>query len=229
DVDGNVDLYVVPADGSAQPWRLETRAAAGQSRQPRFSADASAIAFTTDVRGRWEIAVLPVRDGKPDGASRYLRDGHFDESKPIWDADPRRVLYQRNADALVSVRRSFLVSNDDEPALDAPGVHFATGVAPDGALVYHWSGPRDPADLYVKGIGEITPRRITRSLPADVPAALFVEPRLVRYAGADGLDIPALLYLPHREAVEGEERPPAIVVADGGPCGQRFARFDEWL
>lgn len=229
DADGNVDLYVVPADGSAAPSRLETRSGAGQARQGRFSPDGRAIAYATDVRGRWEIALLPMRDGKADGAIRFLRDGHFDEADPVWDADPRRVLYRRNVDALVSVRRSYVVSNDDEPALDAPGVHFTTRVAPDGALVYHWSGAREPAGVYVRGVEEILPRRITRSLPPELPTGLFVEPRHIRYPSVDGLGIPALLYLPHREAVNGQDRPPAVVIAHGGPTGQHLVRFDEWI
>ena len=229
DPDGNVDLFVAPSDGSAPAWRLDTRAEPGQSRQPRFSPDGRTIAFATDVHGRWEVAVVPVRDGKGTGPVRFLREGHFDEDQPVWDIDPMRLLYRRNADALVSVRRSFLVSNDDEPALDAPGVHFAVHVAPDGSLVYQWSGAREPADLYVKGVEEIMPRRITRSLPSDISAGLFVEPRHVRYPSADGQEIPALLYLPHREAVDGDDRPPALVVAHGGPTSQHFARYDEWI
>lgn len=230
DADANVDLYVAPADGSLPPWRLETRPEAGQSRQGRFSADGRALAFSTDVRGRWEIAVLPLRDGRADGSTRYLRDGHFDETDPLWDADPRRLLYRRNADALVSVRRAFLVSNDDEPALDVPGVHFAAKVAPDGSLVYHWSGAREPADVFVRGAEDILPRRVTRSLPAGIPSGLFVEPRHVRYPSLDGVEIPALLYLPHREAVDGErEHPPAVVFAHGGPTSQHFAQYDDWI
>ena len=225
----NVDVYVVPADESAPPRRLETRAGSGQSREPRFSPDGRSLAFATDARGRWEIAVLPLREGNPDGPARFLREGHFDEIEPVWDADPRRLLYRRSADALVSVRRSFLVSNDDEPALDAPGVHSAVRVAPDGSLVYQWSGAREPADVYVKGAEEILPRRITQSLPAGAAPGLFVDPKVVRYPSADGLAIPALLYLPHREAVDGAERPPAVVVAHDGPTSQHFARFDEWI
>ena len=136
------------------------------------------------------------------------------------------MLYRRNADALVSVRRAFLVSNDDEPALDVPGVHFAAKVAPDGSLVYHWSGAREPADVFVRGAEDILPRRVTRSLPAGIPSGLFVEPRHVRYPSLDGVEIPALLYLPHREAVDGErEHPPAVVFAHGGPTSQAKLAF----
>ena len=229
DEDANVDVYIARADGSAPARRIDARTAPGQAREPRFSPDGSMLAFATDVRGRWEIAVIPIRDGDAAGAVRFLREGHFDETEPVFDADPRRVLYRRNADAMVSVRRSYLVSNDDEPALDAPGVHFAVRVGPDGSLLYHWSGAREPADLYAKGPDDILPHRITRSLPSEIPSGLLVEPRHVRYASADGMQIPALLYLPHREAVDGHGRPPAILVAHGGPTGQHSMRFDEWI
>ncbi len=230
DPSNNVDLYIVPSDGSTDPRRLDTRGGApGQSRTPRFSADDRRLAFATDARGRWEVAILPLDDGKPDGAVWFLREGHYDESDPVWEAEPRRILYRRSADAIGMVRRSYLVSLDDEPVLDAPGVHSAVKVRPDGGLVYQWSGAREPADVYVKGRDEIIPRRITRSLPPAMPAGLFVEPRHLRYPAADGTPIPALLYLPHREAASGDGGPPpAIVYAHGGPTDQHFARFDEW-
>lgn len=230
DAAANVDLYVVPADGSSAPRKLETRGGAkGQSRGPAWSPDDRALAFETDARGRWEIALLPLRDGNADGAARSLREGRFDETDPVWDVDARHLLYRRTADAQVSVRRAFLVSNDDEPALDAPGTHFAARVRPDGGLVYHWTSAREPADVWVKGVEDVLPRRVTRSLPSSLERGLFVEPRHVRYTSADGADVPALLYLPHREAVKGEGRPPAVVATHGGPTAQHFAWFDEWV
>jgi dipeptidyl aminopeptidase/acylaminoacyl peptidase len=226
----NVDLYVVSADGEAAPERIETRGgAAGQSRSPRFGPRDEDLAFATDLRGRWEVAILALRDGRPEGEARFLRDSHFDETDPVWDVEPGRLLYRRTAEGLTSVRRAYLVSSDDEPVLDAAGVHFAVSLRPDGGLVYHFSGAREPADLFLRGRGELVPQRITRSLPSSIPAGLFVEPRSLRYLAPDGTSVPALLYLPHREALDGSgERPPAILYAHDGPTAQHAVRFDGW-
>ncbi len=230
DLAANADVYVVRADGSSAPERIDTRAGEpGQSLTPRFSPDDRGLAFVTDVRGRWEVATLPLRDGRADGSPRFLREGHYDEFDPAWDVEPGRLLYLRSSEGIVSARRAYLVSYDDEPVLDAPGVHFAARVRPNGDLVYHWSGAREPADVLVKGRGDVMARRITRSLPSSLPAGLLVEPRHVRCVAADGTRIPALLYLPHREALDGAaERPPAIVYAHGGPTRQHLVRFDDW-
>ena len=229
--DEESDVYIVRVDGATLPERIETRGgAAARSITPRFAPDAASLAFVTDLRGRWEVAIVALHDGRAAGAPRFLRDGHYDEFDPVWDVEPGRLLYLRSAEATISARRAYLVSYDDEPVLDAPGVHVALHVRPNGDLAYHWSGAREPADVYLKARQEILPRRITRSLPASIPAGLFVEPRHVRYPAPDGMSLPALLYLPHRQAVDGGggERPPAIVAAHG-LSGQHTVLFDEWI
>src|SRR5436305_25270 len=51
---------------------------------------------------------------------------------------------------------------------------------------------------------------------AGIPAEALAEPRLVRYPAFDGLEIPALLYLPR-----GAQLPlPVVVHVHGGPEGQ---------
>ncbi len=224
------DVYVIAADASSPPRRIETRGGvSGQSLTPRFSPDGKSLAFVTDVRGRWEVGIVAIDEGVAAGAPRFLRDGHYDEFDPVWDVEPGRLLYLRDTDGMLSARRAYLVSYDDEPVLDTPGVHMAVRVRPNGDLVYQWSGAREPADVLVKGRGEIVPRRITRSLPSSLAAGLFVEPRHVRYPAADGTSIPALLYLPHRVSTdEAGDLPPAIVYPHGGPTWQHSVMFDAW-
>ncbi len=227
DADLNADLYVVAADGSSPPRRVGTRGGSpGQSVQPRFDPrDPARLVFATDVRGRFEIAIASLAGG----AALFLREGHHDETDPVWDVEPDRIVYRRTAEGFVTARRVYLVSRDDEPVLDSPGVHFAVRVRPNSDLVYHWSGPHEPADVFVKAKDAIAPRRITRSLPPTISASVFVQPRHERYRAPDGLSVPALLYLPHREAVDGDgARPPAIVYAHGGPVSQHRAAFDVW-
>src|SRR5581483_1385392 len=72
----------------------------------------------------------------------------------------------------------------------------------------------------------VAPRRLTRSLPSTVDPETLVEPVHVRYPGADGRQIPALLYVPYAEAIRGGSPPPAIVHIHGGPTGQHLRGWD---
>ena len=220
------EVFVVPADGSTAPWRVETN---GRAFQPRWSPRDDALAFVMDTRGRLEIALVPMRNGRAVGAPRHLREAHFDDFDPVWQPEGDRLLYHRAVEGAVVVRRAYTKSLNDEPVLDAPGVHLALGVRPDDATVYLWSGPAAPADVYVKGRGDIAPRAITRSLPGSISAELLVTPRHVSYPGADGVAIPALLYIPHAGALDGDRPPPAVVYAHDGPAGgQHTLAFDVW-
>lgn len=224
----NVELHVMPAGGEAPPWKIDTHpGASARAVLPAWGPHDEWLAFTTDLRGRGEVALVPMRDGRSAGPVRYLREAHFDDFGPVWQPGGRALLYHRSVDATVSLRRAYVVSLDDEPVLDAPGVHVDVRARPDGAVVYIWSGPTSPADVYVKRPTDVESHRLTRSLPPEIDPAAFVRPQHVRYPGAGGERIPALLYVPHPEALEGDRgRPPAIVYAHGGPTAQHFQWWD---
>lgn len=222
----NADLFLVPADGG-EARKLETRGGLeGESIDGTWSPDGSTIAFTTNVRGRYEIAFARIRDGRVTGIER-LGATPFDDTQPGWRPDGRGVIYRRSADATVSVRRAFTVSHADDAVMDVPGVHHFPRVAADSeTVVAVLSEARRPADIVVRHRGAVETVRITRSLPGTVDPATLVEPIHIRYPGADGTSIPALLYLPHLEARDGRGAPPGVLYVHGGPTGQHFRQWD---
>lgn len=221
----NSDLYVISADGGT-PTKLETRDADGESLDGDWSADGSRIAFTTNVRRRYEIAVATL-DGDKVTRVEALTKSIFDETSPAWRPDGRAVLYLHNEDAEVSIRRAFVVSHADHAVADRPGVHNSIRVGSDGDLVaYLFTGAREPWDVFVTRERMTEPRRLTRSLPASIDPATLVEPVHVRYPGTLGREIPALLYIPYAEAIKGDGPPPAIVHVHGGPTSQHYRWWD---
>jgi dipeptidyl aminopeptidase/acylaminoacyl peptidase len=221
----NSDLFVISAEGGA-PTKLETRDVDGESLEGSWSKDATRIAFTTNVRRRYEIAVATLKGNEVIRVDP-LTKSIFDEREPAWRPDGRAVLYLHNEDAEVSVRRVFVVSHADHAVADRPGVHQSIRVGPDGDLVaYLFTGAREPWDVYVTRERMTEPRRLTRSLPATIDPETLVEPIHVRYPGAMGREIPALLYIPYAEAVRGDGPPPAIVHVHGGPTSQHYRWWD---
>ena len=221
----NSDLYVISADGGP-PTKLETRESDCESLEGAWSADGSRIAFTTNVRRRYEIAVATL-DGDKVTRVEPLTKSIFDETSPRWRSDGRAVLYLHNEDAEVSIRRVFVVSHADHAVADRPGVHDSIRVGSDGDLVaFVFTGAREPWDVFVTRERMTEPRRLTRSLPATIDPATLVEPVHVRYPGAMGREIPALLYIPHAEALRGDGPPPAIVHVHGGPTSQHYRWWD---
>ena len=121
----------------------------------------------------------------------------------------------------------FAVSHADHAVADRQGVHQSIRVGPDGDQVaYLFSGAREPWDVYVTRERMTEPRRLTRSLPATIDPATLVEPVHVRYPGAMGSEIPALLYVPHAEAIRGDGPPPVVIHVHGGPTSQHYRWWD---
>ena len=230
----NVGTYLVSAGGGAVTL-LDTRQGKdGESQHASFSPDGDRISFTTNVRGRYEPAIAKLAPtGDRIGDVEYLTQNIHDETEPTWRPDGRGLIYLHSEESQTSIRRVFAVSHATHAVADRPGVHASARVGPDSDRVaFLWTGARDPWDVYVTGERMVAPKRLTRSLPSTIDPATLVEPMHVRYPGADGRDIPGLLYVPHAEAIRGGALPPAIVHIHGGPTGQHqrwWDRASQWF
>jgi dipeptidyl aminopeptidase/acylaminoacyl peptidase len=220
-------ICVTTADGSAEPTIIDVHPGGrGRAQFPRWSPSDDALAFSTDVRGRFEVALLPMRDGKADGEVRYLTSSSYDENMLGWGGSGR-ILYRRSVDGTVLPCRIDPRTGKDETLLEGIGVCFAMREAPDGTVAWIWASPLTPPDLWIAAPGN-APRRVTQSMPASIDPSSLVRPRHVRYPGADGVPQPAVLYEPMKDALAGDPgtRPPAIVMAHGGGTRQSFMSWD---
>jgi len=222
----NADLYVIPASGGTAV-KLDTRGGVdGESIDGRFSPDGTRVSFATNTRGRQEVAMATL-DGDRVARIERLTENIHDETDAVWRRDGRGLIYRHSEESEVSLRRVFAVSHATHAVADRPGVHAWANVGPDSDLVaYVYTGAREPWDVYVTRERMVAPRRLTRSLPSTVDPETLVEPVHVRYPGADGRQIPALLYVPYAEAIRGGSPPPAIVHIHGGPTGQHLRWWD---
>ena len=226
DVRTNADLYVVAASGG-DVTRLETRGGVdGESIDPRWSPDGTRISFTTDTRGRQEIAIATYAEREIGRIERMTESIH-DEYGAVWRPDGRALTYLHNEDAAVSLRRVFAVSHADHAVSDIPGMHASPDIGPDSdTTAFLFSSPSRPWDVYVTRERAIEAKAITRSLPARIDPETLVEPSHVRYPGAGGEDVPALLFLPYVEALRGEKVAPAIINIHGGPTSQHHREWN---
>ena len=222
----NSDIYVVAAAGG-EVTRLDTRVGVdGESTDPRWSPEGTRISFTTDTRGRHEVAIATYAEREIGRVDR-MTDSIYDEYGAVWRPDGRALAYLHNEDAAVSLRRVFAVSHADHAVSDIPGMHASPVIGPDSdTTVFVFSSPSRPWDVYVTRERATEARAITRSLPSTIDPATLVEPSHVRYPGAGGEDVPALLFLPYAEALRGEKIPPAIINIHGGPTAQHHREWN---
>ena len=226
DVRTNAELYVVAAAGG-EITRLDTREGKdGESLDPQWSPDGTRISFTTDTRGRQEIAVASYAE-RAVGRIDRMTDSIHDEYGAVWRPDGRGLAYLHNEDAAVSLRRVFTVSHADHAVSDIPGMHALPDIGPDSdATAFIFSSPSRPWDVFVTRERATEARALTRSLPAAIDPETLVEPSHIRYPGAGGEEVPALLFLPYAEALRGEKIPPAIINIHGGPTSQHHREWN---
>jgi len=221
----DADLYLVPVTGG-DAVRLDTRdAKGGDSEFAQWSPEGRSIAFTSNARGRREIALVDLEREKA-VRLRYVTTDPFDEHHPVWRPDARGVLYLQDKDASRSIGRVFTASRAATPVADLPGVYDWTAVGPDSeTIAMTFTSARRPADVWVRDPDQATLRQVTDSLGGKVDPNVLVEPAHVRYPSADGREVPALLYMPHAEAVGGRT-PGAVIYVHGGPTGQHYRWWD---
>jgi Tol biopolymer transport system component len=80
-VDGNSDIYVINADGSA---RVNLTNDPSSDWSPAWSPDGSLIAFQTDREGNWEIYVMDADGSHP----QNLTQNNADDEMPYWKPIP---------------------------------------------------------------------------------------------------------------------------------------------
>ena len=96
DRDGNSEIYVMWADGSAQKRLTDNPAG---DHHPSWSPDGSRIAFESDRDGNSEIYVMNA-----DGSSqRRLTDNSYDDNFPSWSPDSSQIAFSTDRDGKVEV------------------------------------------------------------------------------------------------------------------------------
>jgi len=212
-------VFVVPATGG-EVRRLTERDQPIEASSPEWSPDGDRIAFMSAEHGSYDIGVWDLHSG----TLEWITDSRHEYYNPKWSPDGRKLAYLVNRDGNVSIA----VRNNEKQSIDfleiEPGVHMQPEFGHDPEIMFFtFSGPRHPPDLWMAKIECREFHQLTDSLPQVLDRSEFVPPSSVRYASEDGLEVPALLYLP-RDFSSANPRS-SLVYIHGGPTAQQM---NEW-
>jgi dipeptidyl aminopeptidase/acylaminoacyl peptidase len=177
-----------------------------------FWADGDRIVFPWERTGWLGLYAVPVAGGR----ATALATGNFEVEHVALSPDGRRVIYSSNQDDID--RRhlwSVAVGGGTPTALTkGQGSEWMPAPVGDGAVAFLRSDAKIAAHAAIQlrdsGARPLAPE----TMPAEFPAAQLVEPQAVTITAADGMAIPAQLFVP-RDLKAGEKRP-AVLFFHGG-------------
>ncbi|HEU5452818.1 MAG TPA: prolyl oligopeptidase family serine peptidase [Terriglobales bacterium] len=192
------------------------------------SPDGKWILFISDRDGWDHLYVVPAAGGQ----AVQLTRGEFEAWRPQWSHDSRRIAFDANEPGHPGDRHLGIVDLSAGPERATVTMITAgrgTDTAPqwspdDSRLVYQHTDPQHSADLYVMEARQGgKPAQISESMPAEVRKHTFVEPQFIHYAGPDGKQVGAWLFVPKN--LDPSKKHAAIVWIHGDGINQNY---DGW-
>lgn len=166
--------------------------------------------------------LAPARIDLRSGELSFIDEPEWDTEQLTATADGRAIAYALNENGYG--RLSLLVDGETVEVTNLPdGVVDGLKLSTDGSmLVFTLHAPTLGANVWAVDTTTGVARQVTNASRAGIPRSALSEPRLVRYPSFDGLEIPALLYVP-----QGARRPaPVVVHVHGGPESQARPVFN---
>ncbi len=205
---------------SLPDWEAESR--------PKPSPNGKWIAFLSDRDGWDHLYVVPAAGGQAVQITR----GQFEVWRPRWSHDSTKIVFDANEPDRPGDRRLGIAALGSDPAhatvtyiTSGTGTNVSAQWSPDDKrVVYQHTDTQNSADLFVVGASAGSePIRLSSSMPAGIDHASFVEPQLVHYAGPDGQQVPAWLFVPRN--LDRSKKHPAILWIHGDGINQNY---DGW-
>ncbi len=182
-----------------------------------FSPDGNSLYMTTDEGG--EFAYLARIDLKSGEVEPVLQP-EWDVRYAYFSKPGNYLVVGINEDARTRIRMFEYPSMKEMSLPDLAGLDITTvnRSRDERRLAFYASTPRTPRNLYVVGLGEDQPKRLTDTLNPEIDPEHLVEPEQVRFTSYDGVEIPGILYRPHGASPDNPA--PGLVWVHGGPGGQ---------
>jgi dipeptidyl aminopeptidase/acylaminoacyl peptidase len=211
------ELAIVVADAEGNNAKIVAGGGRVTNNYPAWSPDGQRIAFISDREG--DFGNLWVMGADGNGTERLVGES-YQHGSPAWSPDGRRIAYTRNDDGDVQV--CIWENGQTRQLTSSSGVHDTVVWLDADNLVYTFSSPIQPADVYVHSADGALRRPLTQSATGGVLGGNLIMPEHVRWTSRDGLEISGLLITPP-ERVPGDH--PLVVSIHGGPVGQTMCNW----
>jgi dipeptidyl aminopeptidase/acylaminoacyl peptidase len=222
---------VLHEDVEEKFWSMTGDANGGAQPSP----DGKWIAFLSDRDGWDHLYVMPAPGSggaSLSGEPIQITKGKFEAWRPMWSPDSQRIAFDANEVDHYGDRHLYVATIAGNPAratitpiTTGRGTDIGPQWSPDGTrVVYQHTDAHNSADLWViDAKPSAKPVRLSDSMPASMDRTAFVEPEMVHYAGPDGQQVPAWLFVPKN--LDRSKKHPVVVWIHGDGVNQNY---DGW-
>lgn len=189
---------------------------------PKWSPDGRKLAFHTDLHGWFDIGIYELASEE----IVWITKCEGDSQLPVFQSNLTKkdslfqLAYTQNKGAFNWIET---FNDQGERKIDqiGKGIHSGIRFTSDlKRMVFTFSSPSQPPDLWMIDVEQGTSIQLTESLPEDLSNEEFMMPEEIHYMGMDGVEIPALLFRPK------DTPAPAVVIVHGGPNWHYSAEWD---
>jgi len=212
------DLFLLDLENLADGPRLLTpHTGSVQFSSPHFTTDDKSLYFITDLnRDFLAVAHLDLQNLE----ISLLATPDWDVETLELSPDNTQLAYTVNEAGYTRLVLIELSSAIEQLVSGLPqGVINKLAWSPQSErLAFDFSSPSHNSDVWVYDLSEKRSWQVTHSPRGGLNPTSFVEPEIVAYPGFDGLQIPALWFLP--PGATPDSKLPVVLYVHGGPEGQ---------
>ena len=197
----------------------------GNSAQD-FSLDGSTFYYTTDEGSEFSYI---MKYDIASGTKEKVLEKPWDVSGTYFTFNEKYRVTYINEDAKNSIEVLDVASgnNIDLPNFDNASI-TSVGFSRDESMIrLYVGGSHSPSNLYSYNLESKELTQLTDVLNKEIDASHLVNAKVIRYPSFDGVEIPAIYYLPHQASEN--TKVPALVWVHGGPGGQSRQNFNSLI
>jgi len=197
----------------------------GNSAQD-FSTDGKEFYYTTDDGSEFSYLMKYTIET---GVKEKVLEKSWDVSGSYFTNNGKYMISYINEDAknVIEVKDIASGKNIDLP-LFKDGSITNVGFSRDETMMRMYvGGSNSPSNLFSYNLESKALQQLTNVLNDDIDVSHLVNAKVIRYKSFDGVEVPAIYYLPHQASVENKV--PALVWVHGGPGGQSRQNFNSLI
>jgi dipeptidyl aminopeptidase/acylaminoacyl peptidase len=191
-----------------------------------FSADSSTFYYTTDDGS--EFSYLMAYDLATQDKTKVMEKS-WDIVNASFSPENSFMTVYINEDAknTIEVLDARTMKPVELPDFENKSITSVSFSQDEEWMRMYVGGSNSPSNLYSYDRMNKTTHKLTDVLNNEINAEHLVEAKVIRYQSFDGVEIPAIYYLPKQASAENKV--PAMVWVHGGPGGQSRQNFNSFL